>query len=403
LKALIVLIFATWFAAPDWPAFRGSGDSVAQVKNVPLNWADDQTIAWQVPLGGYGQSSPVVIGKRIFVTGSKGTNKETLLVSCHDRTTGKQLWQHELAAATTVAVSDYVSRAAPTPIADDQRVYAFFESGDLIALDHTGKVQWQRNLVKEFGAYQGNHGIGASPAATNDTLFVLADHEGPSYLLAIDKATGKDRWKNDRPSKVSWSSPIVMPSGPATPETVVISSNGSVEGFDAKSGDLLWSHKGVEGNTVASASYNEKLIVVGSSDKNECIALKRGGKGELSDDDVAWRLQDVTSSFSSPLALQSQVYYVNKAGVAFCVDAESGKTLWTQRLPGSCWVSPVGIEDRIYFFGKDGVTTVVDTAKTFNRLAENRLTIEGRVYGVAVVTGAIILRTGEKLICVGNP
>jgi outer membrane protein assembly factor BamB len=301
-------------------------------------------------------------------------------------------------AAKRVPVSDYVSRSAPTPCVDAARLYAFFESGDLVALDHDGNPQWQRNLTSEYGEYKGNHGLGGSPALHRDTLVVLVDHDGPSYLLALDAATGKNRWKTDRPSNISWSSPIITRSGDK--DVVLVSSNGSVEAFNLADGKRLWLHEGIEGNTVASPTPAGELVIAGSSDPKQTIALRPDANGGVA---VAWRADEAATSFSSALVHRGRVYLVNKAGAAFCLNLADGSPVWTERLAGSCWASPLAAEDRVYFFGKDGVTTVVAAEPEFRKLAENRLTIEGRIYGVAAVPGALLLRTGEKLICVGRP
>lgn len=396
---VVALVLATLSlpTADAWPAFRGSGNGIATVADLPQSWSDESGTAWTAALDGYGQSSPVVWDNRLFVTSARGENKEELLVACYDVATGKRLWQQVYSAAQTVAVSDYVSRSAPTPAVDAERVYAFFESGDLVALDHEGRKHWQRNLSAEYGEYRGNHGLGSSPALHEDMLVVLVDHDGPSYLLAIDAATGRNRWKTDRPSKISWSSPIIADvEGRAT---VLVSSNGSAEGYDLADGALRWTYDDIEGNTVASPTPADPLVIVGSSDAKQTAAL-RPGNGRV---DVVWRADEAAGSFSSPLVYRGRVYLVNKAGVAFCLNLADGKPLWTERLPGSCWASAVAADDCIYFFGKDGVTTVVAAEPEYRKLSENRLSVDGRVYGVAAVRQAFVLRTGEKLICVGRP
>jgi len=407
---LLSVIFVSLASAPamaDWPAFRGDGTSISQVSDLPTEWSDEQGIAWQHKLDGYGQSSPVVRGDRVYVTSARGEQKEQGIVTAIDLATGHRLWQQEIAATQKGPANDYTSRAAPTPVVDEAGVYAFFESGDLVAYYHDGKQRWIRKPAAEYGELKGNHGIGGSLAQAGDLLFVAVDHDGPSYLLAIEKKTGANRWKIDRPAKVSWSSPVVTRD--ADPQ-VIWSSAGSVEAFRAADGKLLWSLEGIEGNTVPSATVTDDFVIVGSGDVGQNMAIRRAhsGKpssGKLGDDSIAWRLKDAAVSFSSPLAYEGRVYLVNRAGAGFCVDGATGKTLWTERLSGSCWASPIGAAGRVYFFGKDGVTTVVAAKPTFEKLAENRVSIgdKDRVYGVAAVPGAFVMRSGEKLICVGSP
>jgi len=406
---LSLLIAATLISATpsaEWPGFRGNGTSLTAVADLPLKWSDEEGIAWQVETTGYGQSSPIVWGDKIFVTSILGESKERCLVACYGLKDGKRLWQKEMTAAIQIKDSDYVSRAAPTPIVDAERVYAFFESGDLFAFDHAGTRIWHRNLGKEYGEYKGNHGLGGSLTQAGDALLVVVDHDGPSYLLAVSKQTGANKWKVERPSNISWSSPITAapPAGsPKSPTEVIVSSKGSVEAYDVADGKVRWSLTGLKGNTTASPTVTEKLVIVGSSDVGQSVAIKRGGSDTLGAGDVAWRLTDAAASFSSPLAYQGKVYFINKSGVATCVEEATGKQLWTRRLAGSAWASPIGAAGRIYYFGKDGTTSVVAPGAEFESLSENVLKVDGRLYGVAAVPGAFVLRTGRKLICVGKP
>jgi len=384
--------------AEAWPGFRGKGDSHASASGLPLQWSDDEGVAWRKKLEGYGQSSPVVWGDRVFVTSVQGAEKETLIVSALSVKTGKTLWSKRFDADQKIKSSQMVSRAAPTPVVDAKRLYVFFESGNLMAMGHDGEVVWQRGLSKAYGAFQGNHGIGSSPALTADGgLAVLVDHGGPSYLLCVDAGTGKTRWKADHPQRVSWSSPVYA-SG-----EIIVSSNGFVESHDAVSGKKRWSVDGLEKNTVPSPTLTDDLVIVGTSDRAHSVAIRRRGAQAGR---IAWRAEDASTTFCSPLAAGQSVYYVNRAGVVHSVDMKTGKKRWDQRIASSCWASPVLAGDRVYFFGKDGSTTVMqaDTAEP-KILAESKLTLtdETRLYGVAAVDGAWLIRTGDELICVGKP
>lgn len=391
-------------AQPDaavWPAFRGRGDNLAQAGNLPLEWSDGSNVAWTARIDGYGQSSPVVWAGRVYVTSAEGSRKETLVVTALALADGRQLWKQTIDSSAPAAVSDYISRAAPTPTVDDQAVYAFFESGDLVALDHAGRQRWRRRLAQEYGDIRGNHGLGSSPALHDGTLFVLIDHEGPSYLLAIDTQTGRNRWKADRPLRVSWTSPLVV--GRGDDALVVVSSSGQVDAYRASDGQVVWHLSGLDGNTVASPTAAGDLVVIGGSEPSANLAIRLPARGRLAADQVAWRSTEALCSFASPLAVGERLYFVDRGGVAVCLDRATGSQLWKARLSGSCWATPLAAGQRVYFFGKDGVTTVVaaDTDE-FRRLAENTLSIDGRVYGVAAVDGAILLRTGSQLICLGR-
>lgn len=395
LSPLVLLSPARGAAPPDaWPGFRGTGDSVSEAKHLPLRWSPTENIAWTTDLPGYGQSSPVVWKDRVFVTAVEGEFKDTLHLLCLDLATGKVHWRKRFAGTQRVKTSDYVSKAAPTPVVTADRAFALFESGDLFALDHGGKELWRRSLAKDFGPFTGQHGLGTSPVPAGDALLVLVA-QGRGYLLAVDMVTGRDRWRTGHDFGASWSSPAVAEEKGRM--TAVVSSNGTVAAFDVKTGDRLWRVDGLTGNTVASPTVAGRQVVIGSSDQRSQVGVRLDGRER-----VAWRSDGAVSSFGSPLVYQGLGYAVSREGVAYCFDAATGKGLWDTRLPASCWASPVGGCGRVYFFTRDGVCVVAKADKEYEPLAENRLGVKGRVYGVAAVEGALLVRTGTALVRVGK-
>jgi outer membrane protein assembly factor BamB len=284
-KVIRILLISAWLvaAAPPapvvsqltkspsqttWPAFRGTGQSLTTASDLPTEWSDDQNVAWATDLPGYGQSSPVIWGDRVFVTTMQGDMKETPTILCLDLNDGRILWKKEFQGTQEVEASNYVTRSAPTPAVDAQHCFAFFESGELIATDHDGNVRWQRSLVDEYGEFQGNHGIGSSLAINDQYIFVLVAHEGPSYLMAVDKSNGKNIWKTELDEQVAWSSPIVAD------KQILLSVSGTVSGFAAETGKRIWSIDEVEGNTVASVIVHEDVAFVGSSKKSHNFAIQ---------------------------------------------------------------------------------------------------------------------------------
>ena len=383
----------------QWKGFRGDGNSHSLAQSPPLKWSDENNLHWRKKLTGYGQSTPVVYGDRIFTTSTKGDESEKLLVHCHLLSSGELAWEKAYVSPVKIKRSQYVSQAAPSPVVDERAVYLFFESGQLLALDHQGKEMWKRSLTEEYGPMLGNHGIGSSLFQSEDALGLLVDHSGPSYLLRIDKKTGKNVWRNERPERVSWSTPTLVES--QGKETVFISSNGIVEACDFLTGKRIWMRNGVQGNTVASPSFSEKLVIVGSSAPGQTSAFVKNSK---SDDNasVVWVAQDGSSSFGSPLVTAQYLYLVNRAGVATCHDLKDGSKKWNLRLPASCWASPMTCSGRVYFFTKDGVTVVIKDDGSDEVLAQNKLSIEGRIYGFASIDRSFVIRTGSELICVGS-
>lgn len=412
-----------------WSGFLGGGANCTSAENLTLHWSPEEGIAWEVEIPGYGQSSPVVWGNRVFVTSTEGENKERCLIHAFDLNTGNKLWTQELEASQKIQFSSTVSKAAPTPVVDASGLYVFFESGDIAGFTHDGKPLWNRSLVEEFGEFQSGHGIGSSLAQTKDDIIVLIAHDGPSYLLAIDKSSGETHWKTDRESAVSWTSPIVTTLNGRS--QVIVSSSGSVQAYNAADGTSLWTMEGISGNTVPSASLAGDRILIGArngprkgnaapaAQSNCCLQLieKDGQPGY----EVVWKAEKATSSYATPLAHRGCAYFINSAGVVFCLDMDTGEQHYAKRIDGVCWASPLGAGDYIYFCTKEGITTIIKAGPMFEKVASNRLWGEAQategadepsetdqsetvVYGVAAVDAGLIIRTGNKLYCVsGSP
>ncbi|MBM4077315.1 MAG: PQQ-like beta-propeller repeat protein, partial [Planctomycetes bacterium] len=262
-------------------------------------------------------------------------------------------------------------------------MYAFFETGNLIATDHDGKSLWQRMLNEDYGAVESNIGLAASPILVNDVLVILVDHEGPSYLLGVDVKTGETRWKTDRTSRTSYSSPALVPIGGAT--QIVVSSAGSIDGFDPKTGEMLWTYEeGIGGNRASTPlAIGDGLFAIGASpgmhNEREAEAKKTNFVMQVESVDgkyvpkILWKTEEAMTSHCSPIAYGGYAYWVNRAGVVYCFDLKTGKTLYAKRANGVCWATPVGVGDRVYFFSKDGMTTVLQSGPEHHVLAENML------------------------------
>ena len=424
---LSIAMFHTFVVHADWPEFLGgSAREEAVAFDPPLEWSPDQSIAWTATLPGHGQSSPVLVGNRIYITAVDGPMKETNIVGCYDLETGKEQWQQRFASSLQAKNDFYTSRAAPTAVADTTGVIVFFESGNLISLDTNGEVQWQRDLIADYGRYEGRFGLGGSLTQHGDKIFVLADNEGPAYLAAFDKKTGETVWKTDRESRTAWSSPMmVMVDG--KPQ-IVVSASGTVDGYDSETGKALWSSDEVGGNTVASPiPVGEGKFLIGASpgrggentegakQSNLMMQVKKADSGDTPE--VIWRNTQATSSFGSPIMHDGYAYYTNRAGVVYCIDGMTGETAYTSRLAESNWATPIGIKNRIYVFGKDGTTTVLQAGPEKKVLAENRLWVSaanggngdrggfgGEIqYGVAPTPHGFVIRTGTRLFLVGTP
>ncbi|MGB7325478.1 MAG: PQQ-binding-like beta-propeller repeat protein [Rubripirellula sp.] len=421
--ALLIVAATVSIASADWPTFLGGDTEVSEFKP-PMTWSPESNIAWTVDLTGHGQSSPIVIGDDVYVTAVDGPMKESNLVMCFSLDDGAKKWERGFASSLQVKNDVYTSRAAPSPVADENGVYVFFESGNMVALSPAGDVRWERNLIDDYGKYEGRFGLGGSVAQDDSHLFVLADNDGPAYIAAFEKATGKTAWKTDRSPRISWSSPMMV--AIAGKPQVVVSSAGSVDGYDPGSGALLWTFDEVGGNTVASpiAAENSSFLIGASPGRNgeESEGAKQSNllmkvseaEGENKyTTEVVWRNTSATSSFGSPLVYRGHAYYTNRAGVVYCLDISTGETVYTGRLPESNWATPVGIGEHVFVFGKDGTTAVLATGPELDIVAENRLwapsgeakpgNFDGEIqYAVVPLPNGFLVRTGSKLVRIGE-
>ena len=397
---LAAMCLAPAARAREWTQFLANGSgSLAGDPALPLKWSDEANISWRTQVPGYGQSSPVVAGDGAFVTSVEGPNKEALLLSVFALNTGRRVWTRRREGSQRIEDSDMVSRAAPTPAASGEKLFAFFETGNMFALDYGGTTLWERRLTEEFGEFGGRHGIGSSLRLCRSGVLVLVAHDGPSYLICLDPASGETVWKTDRPKGISWSTPAVV--SHAGREIALISGGRTVEAYDTANGALLWTLGDFDGAFIASPTPMAGGAVIGSSTKGKSAGIRFGQSVETRPE-VTWRAAEASSYFSSPLVHRDRVYMVNKAGVAFCLRADSGDELWHSRLEGQCWASSIGSGNRVYFFGVDGVTTVVEAGDDFEILAKNKLSVEGRLYGAAVGEGSLLMRYGRDLVRVAG-
>jgi outer membrane protein assembly factor BamB len=436
-----LFVAASFFAdTTAWPGFLGAGASEIDPDSIPLKWSPAENVAWDASLPGHGQSSPVIWGDKVFVTSVEGDNKETCHVVCLSLKDGSILWDHKHTSTAPDPNSVYISRAAPTPVVDGKHVFAFFECGDLIALTHDGKEAWSKSLSKEYGKFVNKFGLSSSPVQTDDRVIVLIDDEGPSYLAAFSKANGGVLWKTDRTTRTSWSSPAII-TIKGQPQ-IIVSSAGSVDGYDPATGEQLWTFTDVGGNTATTplaAGPNQFFIAAspgrtgensdGAKKSNALMKVTRDG--DVWKPEIVWRSAEATPSWASPFVHQGHAYWINRVGVVYCIDVATGEQKYAQRTKQSCWATPLPLGDRIYFFGKDGVTTVLAAGPEFKELAANELwpadqppTDNGAPkvddssaerkqasamfsgptqYGVAAVSGSLLIRVGSHVYCVRNP
>jgi outer membrane protein assembly factor BamB len=427
------LIVPTFTGAGDnWTAFQNSGVPVAATN---ANWGElsPGNIVWQAALPGSGQSSPVVWNGVVYATSVSGANKETYHLIAVRLEDGEELWRHEVPNASPQESSEYVSQAAPTPIVDDRGVIAFYEGGNLVALTHAGEVRWERNLVAELGAIDGRHGLGGSLEQSADAVFVWVERSTDPYLLCLDKETGEPRWKVPGLGTTSWASPRLIPVAGGT--HLVLSGVGQLVGIDPATGDRLWEFTELAGNStptpvpvakgrflVGATVGREGGDTAGAAKSNGLIEVVPAAGGGWSVKYV-WHAESATSSFGSPAAAAGHAYFVNRAGVLYCLNLETGAEEYAQRLSGSIWATPIVTNDRIIFGIKEGSLQVVSATAKFKTLAELSLLpteadpapagdpaatgdtaaaqpANPTLYAGILCNGRLLARFGNRIVCV---
>jgi len=417
--AQLTTVATSTTAAETWPGFRGAGDSHTTAKNLPRSWElrGPRPGNWTIRLPGYGQSSPVVWNDRVFVTAVSGEAKEHLHVLAVSLAKGEILWQRDFEGTQKVKDSDTVSRGAPTPVVDADRLYAVFESGDVLALTHEGNMVWMRSFVKDYGEIKGPHGYSSSPVLVNDLCILQVAHSGPSYILALEKATGMERWRTPHPSQTGWSTPAVLTRNRRS--QIVVSTSGSVRALDATTGREAWLFSDVRGNSTASPTIAGDFVVIGASTEQGggrrgaapntemvptgSLTLHLGSPGDSTQPSVVWKSTKISAGYSSPIVLDGLTYFVNKVGVVQCVDVPTGEVKWQHRLPGELWASPVVDNGHITFFCKHGQVVTLKGGPVLVEVAESQVSTTDIVYGVAAVDGCWIVRTGRGMVRISAP
>ncbi len=394
LRALVLAAAASAGIATGgdaWPGFRGDGTSLTAAGDLPGEWSDDSNLAWTVDLEGYGQSSPVVWKDRVYVTSVEGPNKERIITGAYRLSDGTRLWVDIRESTSPAEAHERMSKAAPTPAANEAGLWVFFESGDLIAFGHDGSERWKRYLPRAGDSWVGNHGLGSSPRLSDGRLFLHAAPFKEGRLFAIDAATGEDLWTRDLPAAPSFSTPIAVSHGGT--ELLLTTAGGGVVAYDAADGREAFRRpaRGGRGYAVPSASHAGGIVVIASGEAGGTHSFHLDSPG-----DTLWTAGKATTEFSSPLLQDGRAYLVNSVGVLFELDLDTGTELSAQRLPSGCWASPIASGTRLFFFTVDGDTVVLDQSNG-QVLSRNRLSTNGRVYGVAAVNASFIIRSGRRL------
>ena len=399
----------------DWPQFRGPGAlGRSEAKGVPLKWSDEQNVAWKTDLPGPGASSPIVLGQRIFLTcftgfamssrepGEMTSLKRHLL--CLNLADGKIIW--DTAVPAEMPEQDRIREnhgyASSTPVADAERIYTFFGKSGVLAFDHSGKQLWQTKVGDKLNGW----GSATSPVLYKNFLIVSASIESES-LIALDQKTGQEVWRANVGNE-SWHAPVFVTAPDGTTE-VVAAKNGRVLAFNPETGAALWNVKtGIPWYMCPTPVAQDGMVyVIGGRTPNGALAIRAGGRGDVTESHVVWKLNK-GSNVPSPILHEGHLYFAHEnLGIVYCVNAKTGEVIYEERLepsPGQIYASPVAADGKIYFTGRGGRTIVIAAKPKFERLGDNTLESNRGVFNSspAISGNRLLLRSNRALYALGE-
>jgi outer membrane protein assembly factor BamB len=416
-----------------WSQWRGpTGQGTTAETGLPSEWGPTKNIAWKTPLSGRGYSSPVVWNKHIFLTTSvegavvpgaspaphvlegspfvhpdseAGDRSHTLVVVALDAETGKLLWERTAYAGTVYdARHRKGSYANTTPATDGELVYAWFGSEGMYAYDFQGRLAWKARpgAIRAFGM-----GTGSSPVLYKNLVILQCDDDNgeQSFIVALDKRTGKEIWRTKRAIQANWSTPVIAAAG--TRDELITSGNEFVTAYDPLSGTELWRAKGTGAWTVASPVVGHGIVVASASHVlKRAVAIRLGGRGDVTGtSQIAWERDRGTAYTPSAVALGDYVYMLTDGGLITCLDIRTGAVKYEggrPPTPARVWSSLVAYDNRIFLTNEEGDTHVIRAGPAFE--IERTNSIGEPVYAsLAPVGGRVYIRTHSHLIAIGQP
>lgn len=399
----LIMGSVTLATAENWPGWRGpQRTGVTADQGVPTTWSATENVKWKASVPGTGISNPVVWNDRIFLTASEGRDQGELHVICLDVETGRERWhQHLWGTAPTLFYYPKSGMASPSPITDGKHVWIFFGTGDAFCFDMDGGLVWQRSLADEYGPFENRFAASSSPLLFEGMLILQCDHYGASYVIALDQLTGKNRWKSDRPEVwLSWSSPQLIQVD--NRYELLLSGSEKLDGYDPRTGQRLWTVRGMARECVPTPVIGDGMLFAVSGPNGTHMAIRPGGKGDVTDSHVVWKSEKGTSFVPSGIVFGKRYYLADDKGIASCFDTSTGNVIWRKRLGGKFTASPVAADNKIYFTNEEGSTIVLDgTQAEYHELARNELN-EDILASAAIADGHIYLRTGKNLFCIGK-
>lgn len=411
LALVIALLAIDVIRADNWPQWRGPYlNGTSTEKNLPVRWGTEDNVTWKLTLPSWSGSTPIIWGERIFLNIAEG---DDLYLWCIDRSKGAVIWKKRLGGGNTKMRKQNMS--SPSPVTDGKNVYVMTGTGVFKGFDFNGNEQWARDIQKDYGHFGLNWGYASSPLLFEDSLFVPVLHgmktDDPSYLLRIDRKTGKTIWRVERPTNAirespdAYTTPALLRYGNTV--EIVITGGDCVTGHDPATGKELWRANGLNPDNnpayriVASPVVYEGVIYAPTRVR-PLLAIKAGGRGDITESHRLWSFQN-GPDVPTPVTDGKYFYVVDDRGIMWCLEAKTGQTIWgPQRVkPGTYSSSPVLADEKLYVTNEDGLTTVVKAGPKFEVLAENNLN-DYCLSSPAISDGQIFMRTAQTLYCIGK-
>lgn len=394
-------------ASAEWPEFRGpNAQGQSEAKNLPLYWGPASHVVWKAPVPGIGWSSPVVAGDRIYLTTAvslsgkeEATADRSLRALALDAATGKPVWEVELFKAASPRAHRKNSHASPTPVFEDDRLYVHFGHLGTACLDAaTGKTVWST----QEHSYSPVHGNGSSPVLVGDLLIFSADAESEPRVIALDKATGKQRWafarQSDAKKKFSFCTPLLINVG-GQPQLITPGS-GVVNALDPQTGAEIWRFSYDQGYSVVPRPvFAHGLVFLSTGyDKPSVLAIKvdAASKGDVTATHLAWRIDKAAPHNPSMAVVGNEIYFVADNGILTCADAKTGQVHYSERCTGPISASLLAADGKLYLQDEKGVGFVIQPGKTFKVLAQNDLG-ERSLASYAIIGSDLLIRTEGNL------
>ena len=407
----VLMVSLSVARAENWPQWRGPNlNGLSNEKNLPVKWTTEENVVWKVQMPGLSGSTPIVWRDRVFLNVADGDN---LFLWSLDKAKGTVLWKQPLGGGNVKMRKQNMS--SPSPVTDGRAVYVMTGTGMLKAFDFAGKELWTRDIQKEYGEFGLQWGYASSPLLHEDSLFVQVLHgmktDQPSYVMRVEKKSGKTLWKVDRPTNAirespdSYTTPGLLRYGKTT--EIVITGGDCVTGHDLATGKELWRANGLNPDNnpnyriVASPIIFNEIIYAPTRIK-PLLALRAGGRGDITSSHVMWSTAN-GPDVPTPVTDGKYFYIINDRGIVWCLDAKTGAEVYGQQRikPGTYSGSPVLADGKIYITNEDGLTTVIAAGPKFEVLAENPLN-DYTLSSPAISDGRIYIRTSGFLYSIGK-